>query len=55
MLVTGAGADVGGYNSELERTMIIGEPTPEFEHYFDRMLQLQQTAFDAIRPGRTLS
>jgi Xaa-Pro dipeptidase len=54
VLVTGAGADVGGYNSELERTMIIGEPTPEFEHYFDRMLQLQQTAFDAIRPGRTL-
>ena len=35
--------------------MIIGEPTPEFEHYFDRMLQLQQTAFDAIRPGRTLA
>jgi Xaa-Pro dipeptidase len=55
VLVTGAGADVGGYNSELERTMIIGEPTPEFEHYFDRMLQLQQTAFDAIRPGRTLA
>src|SRR5918994_7234454 len=39
VLVTGAAADVGGYNSELERTMIIGEPTPEFEHYFDRMLQ----------------
>jgi Xaa-Pro aminopeptidase len=54
VLVTGAGADVGGYNSELERTMIIGEPTPEFEHDFARMLQLQQTAFDAIRPGRTL-
>jgi len=55
VLITGAGADVGGYNSELERTMIIGEPTPEFEHCFERMLQLQQTAFDAIRPGRTLS
>lgn len=55
VLVTGAGADVGGYNSELERTMIIGEPTPPFVHYFDLMMQLQQTAFDAIRPGRTLA
>jgi Xaa-Pro dipeptidase len=55
VLVTGAGADVGGYRSELERTMIVGEPTPEFERYFDLMLQLQQTAFDALRPGRTLA
>lgn len=55
VLVTGAGADVGGYNSELERTMIIGEPTPEFERFFELMLALQQTAFDAIRPGRTLA
>jgi Xaa-Pro aminopeptidase len=55
ILVTGAGADVGGYNSELERTMVIGEPTPEFEKYFTYMLQLQQTAFDALTPGRTLA
>src|SRR5918997_1352730 len=55
VLVTGAAADVGGYNSELERTMIIGEPTPEFEHHFALMLQLQQAAFDALRPGRTLA
>ena len=55
VLVTYAGADVGGYNSELERTMILGEPTPEFARHFDLMLQLQQTAFDALRPGRTLA
>jgi Xaa-Pro aminopeptidase len=55
VLVTYAGADVGGYNSELERTMILGEPTPEFSRHFDLMLQLQQTAFDALRPGRTLA
>jgi Xaa-Pro aminopeptidase len=55
VLVTGAGADVGGYNSELERTMILGDPTPEFARHFDLMLQLQQTAFDALRPGRTLA
>ncbi|MDQ3693742.1 MAG: Xaa-Pro peptidase family protein [Chloroflexota bacterium] len=55
VLVTGAGADFGGYNSELERTMILGEPTAEFERYFQIMLDLQQTAFDALRPGRTLA
>jgi Xaa-Pro aminopeptidase len=55
VLVTGAGADVGGYNSELERTMVIGEPNAEFVKYFDLMMDLQQTAFDALRPGRTLA
>ena len=55
VLVTGATADVGGYNSELERTMLLGEPTPEFERHFALMLQLQQAGFDALRPGRTLA
>jgi Xaa-Pro aminopeptidase len=55
VLVTGAAADVGGYVSELERTMLVGEPTTEFERYFDIMLQLQQAGFDALRPGRTLA
>lgn len=55
VLVTGAGADVGGYHSELERTMILGEPTPAFVKHFDIMMQLQQAGFDALRPGRTLA
>ncbi len=55
VLSTYGGANIGGYNSELERTMILGEPTPEFSRHFDLMLQLQQTAFDALRPGRTLA
>jgi Xaa-Pro dipeptidase len=55
VLVTGATADVGGYNSELERTMILGEPTPEFVKHFDLMLQLQQAGFDALKPGRPLA
>jgi Xaa-Pro aminopeptidase len=55
VLVTYAGADVGGYQSELERTMIVGEPTPEFEKHFKVMMQLQQAGFDAIRPGRTFA
>ncbi len=55
VLVTGAGADVGGYTSELERTMIVGEPNEEITRYFRMMIDLQQTAFDALRPGRTLA
>ncbi len=52
VLVTGASAAVGGYGSELERTMIVGTPTDEQRRYFALMLEAQQTAFDAIRPGR---
>lgn len=55
VLVTGATADVGGYKSELERTMILGEPTPEFVKYFDIMLRLQQAGFDTLKPGRRLA
>jgi Xaa-Pro dipeptidase len=55
VLATYGGADVGGYHSELERTMLLGEPTADFERYFGLMLQLQQTAFDALRPGRRLA
>jgi Xaa-Pro aminopeptidase len=53
VLVTGASAPVWGYLSELERTMIIGEPTADQERMFEHMLALQDAAFDAIRPGRT--
>lgn len=55
VLVTGAGADVAGYQSELERTMIVGEPNAQFVRSFELMLQLQQIAFDALKPGRRLS
>ena len=51
VLVTGAGAPIWGYNSELERTMIIGPPSDEQKRIFDHMLGLQETAFAAIRPG----
>ena len=54
-LVTYGGAEVGGYTSELERTMHIGEPTADWVKHYDLMMQLQQTAFDALKPGRTLA
>jgi Xaa-Pro dipeptidase len=52
-IVTGASANVGGYKSELERTMVVGDPSPEFRRYFDIMLAIQDAAFEAFRPGRT--
>ena len=55
VLVTFAGADVGGYNSELERTMLLGEPTPDFERSFGQMLLLQEIALAALRPGRSFA
>lgn len=51
VLVTGASASVGGYISELERTMVVGSPTAEQQRFFGLMLGAQETALQAIRPG----
>ena len=52
VLVTGAASRVWGYTSELERTMFVGEPSPEQEKYFNLMLAMQDVALAAIKPGR---
>lgn len=52
VLVTGAYAIVGAYESELERTMIFGQPSDEFVRYFEAMVAAQDAGFAAIRPGR---
>jgi len=51
VLVSGAGANIDGYRSELERTMIVGEPTPEQERAFAAMLALQSRAIELMAPG----
>jgi Xaa-Pro aminopeptidase len=51
VLVTGADAKVWGYGSELERTMIMGEPTQQQARYFNLMLEAQTLALDTIKPG----
>jgi Xaa-Pro aminopeptidase len=53
VLVSGAGADIDGYHSELERTMIVGEPTREQEQAFAAMLALQSRAIEVMAPGVT--
>jgi Xaa-Pro aminopeptidase len=51
VLVSGASADIDGYQSELERTMIVGTPAPEQERAFEAMLALQSRALEVMAPG----
>ncbi len=55
VLVTGAGSPVWGYNSELERTMIIGPPSDDQKRMFDHMVALQDVAFSMLQPGAMCS
>lgn len=55
VLVTGGGADVGGYSCELERTMILGEPTSKQRRYFEAMVKAQEEALKAFKPGAKCS
>ncbi len=50
-LVTGAGGNIGGYRSELERTMFVGLPSEKQQYYFNLMKEAQEIAFGAIKPG----
>jgi Xaa-Pro dipeptidase len=51
VLVSGASADIDGYLSELERTMIVGEPTRDQVRGFEAMLALQTLAIESMAPG----
>ncbi|MFB6295929.1 MAG: M24 family metallopeptidase [Halobacteriales archaeon] len=51
VLVTGATANVGGYVSELERTMFLGEVADGHREHFAHMREMQGIAIDAMGPG----
>lgn len=51
VVIHGTGCVVEGYYSEDERTIFVGDPTPEQERLFEIMARAQQAAVDAIRPG----
>jgi Xaa-Pro dipeptidase len=51
VLVSGASAPVWGYNSELERTMIIGPVSDAQKRLFDHMVAIQDVAFATMGPG----
>jgi Xaa-Pro dipeptidase len=43
-----------GYNSELERTMFVGEPDAQHQReMFAHAKAAQEVAFEAIRPGQS--
>ena len=45
------GCIIEGYNSDITRTYVFGEPTSEQRHIWDVERTAQQAAFDAVRPG----
>ncbi len=51
VLVTEAGVEVGGYTSELERTVIVGRAGPREKKYFEIMLRAQEAALRTFKPG----
>jgi len=51
VLVSGTHCPMWGYDTELERTMFIGEPSRDQKRFFFHMKALQETAFDALKPG----
>jgi Xaa-Pro aminopeptidase len=53
VLVSETGAPVWGYNAELERALVIGEPTDDMRRLFDHTVAAQQIAFNVLRPGVT--
>ncbi len=50
-LVTGASSDVYGIQSELERTMFMGEPNQRQRELFKAMMAAQEAAFASAGPG----
>ncbi|AGB36785.1 M24 family metallopeptidase [Natronococcus occultus] len=50
-IVTIVKPNVGGYTTELERTMFVGEVSDEQRTYFEIMRESQEIAIDAIEPG----
>ena len=55
VLLTGASADIGGYKSELERMLIVGEPSAQVRKFFQLEVEAQNVGFAAIKPGARCS
>jgi len=53
LLVTETGAPVWGYKAELERGLVIGEPSDHVRWMFEHVVASQQAAFDAFADAQT--
>jgi len=45
------GARLGGYNSDMTRTVAVGTPSAEMKRVYDAVLEAEEAAIAAIRPG----
>jgi Xaa-Pro aminopeptidase len=52
-IVIDLGARVEGYNSDLTRTLVLGEPDERFQEIYGVVLGAQRAALEGIRPGMT--
>ncbi|MSQ05759.1 MAG: aminopeptidase P family protein [Dehalococcoidia bacterium] len=52
-IVIDMGARVGGYCSDITRTVVVGEPDEMFRKIYDIVLGAQLTAMHAVKPGLT--
>jgi Xaa-Pro aminopeptidase len=50
-LVCDWGGSLEGYNSDVTRTVHVGEPSEAFVHAYEAVLAANKAAFDAVRPG----
>ena len=55
ILISEAGVEIGGYTSELERTIVIGKPSSRSKKYFNVMLKAQSASLREFRPGTKCS
>ena len=51
VIITGVAVQVWGYSVELERTLILGEPTSQQARHFSAMLKAQEEGISACGPG----
>ncbi|BAK66490.1 putative M24B family peptidase [Sphingobium sp. SYK-6] len=52
MVLIDTGCRIRGYNSDITRSYVYGEPTAEQARIWSLEQEAQQAAFDAVRPGR---
>jgi Xaa-Pro aminopeptidase len=45
------GGRVGGYYSDITRTVVVRQPPREFDHVYEVVLEAQERAFRAVKPG----
>jgi len=53
MVTLDFGAAFGGYNSDITRTVSVGEPDPKMKEIYEIVLRAQQAGVEALRPGIT--